>query len=324
MAVVTGWIALSFTGELSEPAPIAAQTGHVEVSLENQSVASQDMVLVHRGGDPVDTDRVSIRIDTGAGTITATPDRTGDVADGSWSVGEQLPVGLNTTQVCQGSGEVDVQVIYEGETNAKLATTTVPIIEGGFTIEDGAVVPVSEYTAEATVLGTGFTYGVGGPDITIWLDVQIGNKTYDPWPGNVNNNGNPRSHTFDDLPAGAGMAVGATADPHGNHISPRTRWSNESNGYVYVLRDGDTPPNIQGFGDQTNASSYVAPYLDGNGTIDLQDNQAIYLFELGGQQTGPAADFQDVVVLVTLTTEQQTGVARTGSGQSVLICPSDD
>jgi hypothetical protein len=108
------------------------------------------------------------------------------------------------------------------------------------------------------------------------------------------------------------------------YISPRTRWSNESNGWVYVLRDGDQPPNIAGFGDQDSASSYVGPYLDDDGNISLSDNEAIYLFELGNSQTGSSADFQDVVVLVTLQTERvSASVEKTTSGESVIVCPTE-
>jgi len=123
-------------------------------------------------------------------------------------------------------------------------------------------------------------------------------------------------------PAVSTIAVGATAG-NGTHISERTRWSNETDGWVYVLRDGDTPPNIQGFGDQESAEDFVSPYLDESGNISLDENQAIYLFELGNSQTGSAADFQDVVVLVSLTTEAETGVKRLESHESVMVCPSE-
>jgi hypothetical protein len=92
---------------------------------------------------------------------------------------------------------------------------------------------------------------------------------------------------------------------------------------VYVLRDGDTPPNLAGFGDQDNASAYVRPYLDANNSIDIASNEAIYLFELGNDQTGEAADYQDVVILVTLTTEEQlTGTTHSTDGNTVFHCPA--
>lgn len=322
MAMLTGWMLLDFSSELGEPAPFFAKQGHVELTIDNGTIEEQEMVLVHRGGDPVHASNIEIQIDTGTRSITTTPKQRGDVADGTWSVNERLPIRLKTSDVCNGGDSLQVDIVYTGETSARIGSRRIPIARGGFTIENGAVVPVSDYTADATVLGSGFTYGENGIRLPIWLDVRIGNSSYEPWPGNVNNEGNPRSHTFTDLPAGAGIAVGATAG-NGTHISERTRWSNETDGWVYVLRDGDTPPNIQGFGDQESAEDFVSPYLDESGNISLDENQAIYLFELGNSQTGSAADFQDVVVLVSLTTEAETGVKRLESHESVMVCPSE-
>ncbi|WP_410766010.1 type IV pilin [Haloferax sp. DFSO60] len=315
---------LGFTDSLNEPAPMFTQQGQVEISVENASITDQKLVLVHEAGGNVQAENLVVKFNTGNGTVEVEPSETGDLSDGAWSAGERLELDIDTDTVCTGADSLGVSVTYaDGDQSHVLSTQTVPVTSEGFTIEDGAVVPNSGYQAEVTVLGTGFTYGAGGPNIDIRLDVAVGNASYDPWPGNVNNNGNPRSHTFTDQPAGAGIKVAATADEPGDYISPRTRWSNESNGWVYVLRDGDQPPNIAGFGDQDSASSYVGPYLDDDGNISLSDNEAIYLFELGNSQTGSSADFQDVVLLVTLQTERVTAsVEETTTGESVIVCPT--
>jgi flagellin-like protein len=323
MAILTGSLLLDFGSQLSDPPPFFSERGHVELTVDDDSIQRQDLVLVHQGGQAVETDRLEIVVDTGNGTFRTTPRETAAIADGTWTVGEPLNLPLNETQVCtDGSEGLDVQLNFAGEQTFPIASATVPVVEGGFTIENGEVVPVTDYTADATILGTGFTYGAGGPRIDIRLDVRIGNTSYDPWPGNVNNNGNPRSHTFTGLRAGDGIAIAATGDRNGAHIAPRTRWSNETNGWVAVLRDGDTPTSLDGFGDQSSAAAYVSPYVDASGTIDLQDNQAIYLFELGNSQTGAAADYQDVVVLVTLTTQQEAATKRLPSGETAVVCPA--
>lgn len=278
-------------------------------------------MLTHRGGQKRDVSKLEIILDGGSGSVRVSPSAGGDLSDGTWSAGEDLPIPVNHSEVCGGSDSLSVSLVHSGESSYVVGEQTVPIVEGGFTINDGSLVPTSEYTAEATVLGTGFTYGAGGPNIDIRLDVVIGNMSYDPWPGNINNNGNPRSHTFTNQPASASIMVAATADQNGIYIAPRTRWTNASNGWVYVLRDGDTPPNIGAFGEQNSAASIVAPYLDGSGDIDIADNQAIFLFELGNSQTGGAADFQDVVVLVSLETQQSTVVEGDNSGDKVVECP---
>ncbi|MFB6130457.1 MAG: type IV pilin [Salinigranum sp.] len=315
----------SFTDQLSRPAPMFERGGHVQMALENGTIGNQSLVLVHEGGAKVPVDGLEVTIDTGNGTIQRPVSATGDLRDGSWTAGEKLSIPLNSSEVCTGSDSVDVAVTYSGRgTSYVLGRRTVPVERGGFTIENGSVVPISDYRANATVLGTGFTYGAGGPRIDIRLDVTIGGTAYDPWPGNVNNMGNPRSHTFTNQPAGAPISIAATGDKNGIYISPRTRNSSADNGWVYVLRDGDTPPNIAGFGDQESAASYVKPYLDGDGKISLADNQAIYLFELGNSQSGPAADYQDVVVLVSLRTRETTvGVRHVRTGETALVCPKN-
>jgi hypothetical protein len=174
--------------------------------------------------------------------------------------------------------------------------------DDSISVEDGGVVPDEEYDAEVELLGTAYTFGVGGLDIPIELEIGVGSDSYEPWTGNVNDDGNPRTTTFDDRSAGEKVTVTATTRPGVLPVASRTRRSTDTGGYVKVLRDGDTPPNLAGFGDQDSAASYVQPYLAADGTIDIDDNQAIYLFELSDDQTGPAADYQDVVVLVTVRT----------------------
>jgi len=324
MGAVVGVALLGFGSDLKEPAPIFSMGGkQLDLGVSNNAIDSQELVLKHRGGQPVQVASLKIALDDGSGKTWTTPSVSGDVADGVWSVGEKLRIPVNTSEVCDGSGKLDVQLVYKGQSSYVVGETTVPIAKGGFTIQDGSIVPATDYSATATVLGAGFTYGAGGPNIDIRLDVVIGNTSFDPWPGNINDNGNPRTHTFSDQPANAAIKVAATGDKNGIYIAPRTRWSNASNGWVYVLRDGDSPPNIGAFGNQNSASSYVAPYLDGNGKISLNDNQAIYLFELGNSKTGSAADFQDVVVLVSLQTQASTTATQTTtSGNTVVVCPA--
>lgn len=322
LGAITGGIFLGIGDRLDEPAPIfASGGGQVEVGVENGTLVGQDLVLAHLGGQAIHTSNLVIALDSGTGTTRIDPGSSGDVQDGVWSVGEELPIPIVPATVCDGSDRLEISLLHEGEGTYVVSEKTVPLVKGGFTIEDGSLVPVSEYTATAKVLGAGFTYGAGGPNIDIRLDVVIGDTSYDPWPGNVNNNGNPRSHTFTDQPAGASIRVAATGDKNGVYVTPRTRWSNATDGWVYVLRDGDTPPNIGAFGDQNSAASYVGPYLDSDGEIALDDNQAIFLFELGNSQTGSAADFQDVVVLVSLQTQQTTVVETDTSGDRFIVCP---
>lgn len=321
---VTGVMFLGISDGLSAPAPaFVYEEEQIDVGIQNGSIVTQDLLLSHNGGDPIHIGDLEVQVDNGAGTTSVTPSSTGDVADGVWSVGDELPIPLEAAEVCDGSNQLDLTLVHHGEGSYVVGERTVPVARGGFTVQDGSLVPISEYTADAEVLGTGFTYGESGPNIDIRLAFTIGETVYTPWPGNVNNNGNPRSHTFADQPPGAPLNVAATGDENGVYIAPRTRWSNATDGWVSVLRDGDDPPNIGAFGDQESAASYVQPYLDSNGKVSLSDNQAIFLFELGNSQTGPAADFQDVVVLVSLQTVETTEVTTDSTGRTVVVCSAN-
>ena len=92
------------------------------------------------------------------------------------------------------------------------------------------------------------------------------------------------------------------------------RNSHEESPSVKVLRDGDPVPDISGFENQTDAVEFVRNYIDpATNTMTMDENQSIYLFELGTTRlTSSAADFQDLVVLVTLG-ESPEALADDGS-----------
>ena len=77
--------------------------------------------------------------------------------------------------------------------------------------------------------------------------------------------------------------------------------SHEQSQQVKVLRDGDAVPDIKGMDDQADVLQFIKPYIDfDSNKMTLDENQAIYLFEIGTTNvSSSAADFQDLVVLVT-------------------------
>ena len=324
MAVITPAV---LGASMEAEGPLEVEDADLEFYYES-SVADSEADSFGTTGTAIDADGIIvIRVDGTAGDLTAdevnvsVPESGGNLAqETAYTEGEALSTGdtvrvwvnmTDTVSVIWQSSETDqTEIIGEHRLPDGLLSTLDDSDLGGdsddsddFTIQDGGVVPDEEYTAEVELLGTGYTYGAFGPDIPIELDINVGGDSYQPWAGNINDGGNPRTTTFDDRDAGEKVTVTATADPSGTFISTRTRSSTDSSGYVEVLRDGDEPPNRGGFGDQDSAESYVQPYLDTNGRIDIADNEAIFLFELGNSQTGAAADYQDVVVLVTVTTE---------------------
>ncbi|MCP5464157.1 MAG: hypothetical protein H7A33_03940 [Deltaproteobacteria bacterium] len=75
-----------------------------------------------------------------------------------------------------------------------------------------------------------------------------------------------------------------------------------------TLRNGEQAPPLQGFGGQQSVSDFLGPYLNDNGTVMLNDNQVIMLFEMGvdlsADPDNEAADFQDLVILMTISDSQ--------------------
>ena len=70
--------------------------------------------------------------------------------------------------------------------------------------------------------------------------------------------------------------------------------------YLIVLRNGDEVPTIKGFSNQDSIADFVEAYVK-DGKILLEDNEAIFLFELGVTDlNSDAADFQDLVILMEI------------------------
>jgi hypothetical protein len=75
--------------------------------------------------------------------------------------------------------------------------------------------------------------------------------------------------------------------------------SNSSN--LNVLRNGDSVPKIPDAMGQDSIEDYLQDYVNKNNKIVLEENEVIFLFELGTTNlSSSAADFQDLVVLMTI------------------------
>lgn len=314
LAASASVFALGFADSIPDTKSAIAQ-GNVQVSISPSSV-DNTLVMVHDGGQSIPKENLKVTVRTAAGsTVEGGAVVSGD--DDAWDPSEKLSVALDEDEVCSGTGDsAHVTLVYDsGASGNVIADIDVPVVRDVFDIANGEVVPNDDYEAETKVIGAGYTAGAHGSNIPIEVSVAVGATTEQPWGGDINDGNNPRSKVYAGQDAGTGISV--TADPNGGApVNSKADAGDE----VYVLEDGDTPPNLAGFGDQDSAASYVAPYLDDDGNIDLQANQAIFLFELSGSTTGPAADFQDVVVLVSLTPEEQLNVEE-GDGDGFIACP---
>ncbi|MCH2205366.1 MAG: hypothetical protein MK132_05810 [Lentisphaerales bacterium] len=73
-----------------------------------------------------------------------------------------------------------------------------------------------------------------------------------------------------------------------------------------IILVNDAPvPNIEGCLDQGDLESFLKDFIDDEGNIVLEGNEIIILFELGTtNMESSAADFLDLVILVTRTPER--------------------
>ena len=190
---------------------------------------------------------------------------------------------------------------------------------GDFIVVDDLVVPDSRYVARFQVLGSQLTSG-GSYDMPVTLGIKIEGDIVEPFgsfnevlAGNVNDGENPREWIVPDRkPANTWFAIEAqswemldeagNANDPGNYTPHMTMLSDTDSPYVLALRNGDAVPSIPPYMNQRDISDIIREYIDPtDNTIELFDDEVIYLFELGVTDlNSPAADFQDLVVLVTL------------------------
>jgi hypothetical protein len=70
--------------------------------------------------------------------------------------------------------------------------------------------------------------------------------------------------------------------------------------YVTVLKDGDTPPDYAPAYNQGDIVSFMRPYIDASGKVNIGPRDVIVLFENSTSRPGSQYfDMQDIVLLVT-------------------------
>jgi hypothetical protein len=170
----------------------------------------------------------------------------------------------------------------------------------GYEVEpDGDVAIDPGHTLSVQALCSEITYGANGPVIPViaWLGI---NDTYQSlFNGSAIQGG--EAATFSVQAQGEAYSIRANA-----HYSwfNRTYDSHDVLQVKTVINGGAVPP-MQGFGGQQPVSACINQYIDAvNGTAQLLPEQVLLLFELGANMasnpTSTAADFQDLVVLLTV------------------------
>ena len=183
-----------------------------------------------------------------------------------------------------------------------------------FNITQGQIVSSECYNADITVLGASITYGEGGYNIPVTVRLKLGNQSVDPWgsfttpvTSNVNDGNNPRVYHTQNLTASSKISITARSwqkvcnqNQNSCWATLYTRDSHTDPTWVWVLRDGDSVPNVTAFGNQSTIEYYLQDYIVDDHIV-LGGNQAIFLFELGtNDPNSPAADYQDLVILANM------------------------
>lgn len=212
---------------------------------------------------------------------------------------------------------------YAGNVQLALGADGVPVFAGRlsesetfdeFEIELSEIVPEKPFAAMVTVIGAQIQSGEQflpvTTRITIGNDVITPFGPYDrPRVGNVNLGELPRRYIIPtQYAAWTPITVeGASWEFNGDgsrdeDYRPLMAFDTDTNTpMIKVLRDGDPVPEIPGFQDQASIVEFLGDYVEADGEIKLHEHQAICLFELGESDlSSPAADFQDLVLLITL------------------------
>jgi fibro-slime domain-containing protein len=199
----------------------------------------------------------------------------------------------------------------------------------GFVIDEQAVIPEDEFAVEVRVLGAAIQTGSSGYHMPVTMRVVVDGIAMEPFGafddpvlGNLNddqsvtcdsNGTNPRCAVLPGTFA-AGDPVHVEArnwSLNGNDGCLASNWevarevSTVDDGVqLWVLRHGDPVPSVDGVYEQASAGEYIADYVNlATNTMVLGESQVIYLFELGTTGGSSSADFQDLVVLVTLASD---------------------
>lgn len=171
-------------------------------------------------------------------------------------------------------------------TNETLCTSMVTVESDGNIIGPEGDLIVNVMAAE-------MTYGAGGPEIDVTVKLfedGSGTQLF----GGEDVDGGETYNTI--LNSETAIAIEGRAK-YGDQYD-KTYRSDSGTEHVQVLVRGDELPDYAPFGDQQSLSFIMECYTDDEGLIDIGDNEVLLLFEFA-DVNGAAADFQDLVVLLT-------------------------
>lgn len=248
----------------------------------------------------------------GVGTPTGggQPGEAIDVADftltsnGTYTF-EGPPHAIRFSQKHPGSGLYTVTVNFADGSQVTNTFQDGTAYDPGFVENTGAVTISPNYQSEIKVLGAEITYGAGGPEMPVTVELGTysdvtADYTFAPIFNGLDVDGG-EVHTTACLGAESEFVIKGSTQ-YGWFSAAYKSHSNTLQ--VKTLLHGEQAPPLKGFGGQKDVTVFLAPYLDAEGKVVLEANQVIMLFELGvdmsSNPTSTAADFQDLVILFTI------------------------
>jgi len=155
------------------------------------------------------------------------------------------------------------------------------------------------------VIANEITLGQNGPNVPTRVDWKLGAGAWQPAFADADVTVG-MEETWD-LSAGGELLVrGKMAYPSFDSFFISREIVNDDANFVLILVDNDDPlvklalKGVQPpYGAQASIPSILAPYLDGEGKINLPTNEMIAMYELGSTDISePSADYQDLVLKI--------------------------
>lgn len=177
-------------------------------------------------------------------------------------------------------------------------------------IDPGTIVPERNVVMDVRIIGASVK--------RVWTNSkgEVVDWEWVPTQGKINYNGEGYEQIFystqeyvnpNEIVYSRTVEAGSHIDFGGRYAASNNSWStfysstNSSNN-VHALQDGDTPPTTTPLYDQPTIESFILPYLDENGDIELGARDVIILMELTHTDTNhPGFDLQDLAILVTFS-----------------------
>lgn len=169
---------------------------------------------------------------------------------------------------------------------------------------NGPVTPNVDLCMEVRVLGASYQIGWDRRGRPVWGHVQAevrgdGDSSWTQFFYGTQDEVRP-SYTYHTQAVRAGQPIDFRARCYDGSQWRGWRMTGTGTPNVVALIDGDTPPTSVPAFQQGNIESFLEPYLDGGGKIQIGPKDIIFLIELGQTDTSaPGFDLQDLVIIAT-------------------------